>query len=135
MNKPIARLAFVATSLMVVLVIATTYWQAWAAGGLADRQENQIERVAQFTIERGRIVTREPAAVLARNRPKRVAGRTLFFRRYPPGGLAAHVVGYSTQGRSRAGLERSRNDYLTASNQNLSTLVESSLDKLTGATI
>ncbi|MBA3428282.1 MAG: hypothetical protein H0U07_06885 [Actinobacteria bacterium] len=135
MNKPIARLAFVATSLMVVLVVATTYWQAWAAGGLADRQENQIERVAQFTIERGRIVTREPAAVLARNRPKRVAGRTLFFRKYPPGGLAAHVVGYSTQGRSRAGLERSRNDYLTASNQNLATLVESSLDKLTGATI
>jgi len=86
MNKPIARLAFVATSLMVVLVIATTYWQAWAAGGLADRQENQIERVAQFTIERGRIVTREPAAVLARNRPKRVAGRTLFFRKYPAGG-------------------------------------------------
>jgi len=135
MNKPIARLAVVGTSMMVVLVVATTYWQAWAAGGLADRQENQIERVAQFTIKRGRILTRDPAAVLARNRPKRVAGRTLFFRQYPPGGLAAHVVGYSTQARSRAGLERSRNDYLTASNQNLSTLLESSLDKLKGATI
>ena len=135
MNRPIARLAFVGTSMMVVLVVATTYWQAWAAGGLADRQENQIERVAQFTIKRGRIVTRDPAAVLARNRTRRVAGRTLFFRQYPPGGLAAHVVGYSTQARSRAGLERSRNDYLTASNQNLSTLLESSLDKLKGATI
>ncbi len=135
MNGPIARLAVVATSLMVVLVVATTYWQAWAAGGLADRQENQIERVAQFTIKRGKIVTLEPRTVLAKNRAKRVAGRTLYFREYPPGGLAAHVVGYSTQGRSRAGLERSRNDYLTASNQNLSTLLESSLDKLKGATI
>ena len=135
MNKPIARLAVVGTSMMVLLVVATTYWQAWAAGGLADRQENQIERVAQFTIKRGRIVTKDPAAVLARKRPKRVAGRTLFFRKYPPGGLAAHVVGYSTQSRYRTGLERSRNDYLTASNQNLSTLLESSLDKLKGATI
>ena len=41
--------------LIVVLVVATTYWQAWAAADLADRQDNQIEQVAQFTIERGEI--------------------------------------------------------------------------------
>jgi peptidoglycan glycosyltransferase len=45
------------------------------------------------------------------------------------------VVGYSTQGRSRAGLERSQNDYLTASNANLGTLLETSLDKLKGSTV
>jgi peptidoglycan glycosyltransferase len=64
-----------------------------------------------------------------------VSGRTLYFRRYPTNGLAAHVVGYSTQGRARAGLERSQNDYLTGSNQDLSTLLEASLDKLKGTTI
>ena len=133
MNGPIARLALLATSMMIVLVVATTYWQAWAAGGLADRQENQVERVAQFTIKRGLIGSRH--VPLARNKPKKVGGRTLYFREYPHNGLAAHVVGYSTQGRSRAGLERSRNDYLTGSNSNLSTLLESSLDKLKGATI
>ena len=133
MNRAISRLALVATSLMVVLVVATTYWQAWAAGGLADRQENQVERVAQFTVKRGLIGSRH--VPLAWNKPRRVAGRTLYFRRYPTNGLAAHVVGYSTQGRARAGLERSRNDYLTASNQNLSTVLESSLDKLKGATV
>ncbi len=133
MNKPISRLAVLATSMMVVLVVATTYWQAWAAGGLADRQENQVERVAQFTVKRGLIGSRH--VPLAWNTTKRVSGRTLYFRRYPTNGLAAHVVGYSTQGRARAGLERSRNDYLTASNQNLSTLLESSLDKLKGSTI
>ncbi len=133
MNRPIARLAFVSTGLMVVLVVATTYWQAWAAADLADRQDNQIERVAEFTIKRGLIGSRH--VPLAWNTTRRVGGRTLYFRRYPTNGLAAHVVGYSTQGRARAGLERSQNDYLTASNQDLSTLVESSLDKLTGATI
>jgi peptidoglycan glycosyltransferase len=46
--------------------------------------------------------------------------------------LTAHVVGYSTVGRSRTGLERSLNDYLTASNANLSTLVDKALDELRG---
>jgi peptidoglycan glycosyltransferase len=73
--------------------------------------------------------------VLARNVPRKVGGRTLYFRRYPPDGLAAHVVGYSTQARSRAGLERSRNDYLTASNSNLSTVVGKTLDELRGSTV
>ena len=120
---------------MVVLVVATTYWQAWAAGDLRDRQDNQIQRVAQFTIERGDIVARNPRTVLAQNLERKVGGRTLYFRRYPPGGLVAHIVGYSTQARSRAGLERSRNDFLTASNQNLSTVVERTLDDLKGATV
>ena len=59
-------------------------------------------------------------------------GQTLYFRRYPTRGLAAHVVGYSTQVRSRAGLERSMNDFLTGSNANLSTVVDTEVDKLFG---
>jgi len=135
LNRAITRLAVVGTGLMVVLVVATTYWQAWAAGGLNDRQDNQIQRVAQFTIKRGQILANNPRTVLARNEARKVGGRTLYFRRYPPNGVAAHVVGYSTQARSRAGVERSRNDYLTASNRNLSTVVSKTLDELRGATI
>ena len=133
MNRAITRLALVGTGLMVALVVATTYWQAWAAGDLADRQDNQIQRVAQFTIERGKIVAGK--TVLATNRARKVGGRTLYFRRYPSNGLAAHVVGYSTQERARAGLERSRNDYLIAANQNLSTVYRRTLDELKGATV
>ncbi len=55
MNKQITRLALTGLGMIVALVVATTYWQAWAAGDLADRQDNQIQRVAQFTIERGEI--------------------------------------------------------------------------------
>ncbi len=135
MNRAITRLALVGTGLMVALVVATTYWQAWAAGDLADRQDNQIQRVAQFTIKRGEITASKPGTVLARNEARKVSGRTLYFRRYPTNGLAAHVVGYSTQERARAGLEASLNDYLIASNRNLSTVYNRTIDELKGATV
>jgi penicillin-binding protein A len=132
-NRQITRLAVTGTGLIVALVVATTYWQAWAAGDLADRQDNQIERVAQFTIERGDIRSR--GLNYAINRAEKVGGRTLYFREYPQRGLAAHVHGYSTQSRFRTGLERSMNDYLTGQNANLSTVLDTTLDRLKGTTI
>ena len=132
MNRQIVRLMYVSLALVGVLVVMTTYWQTWAAPGLADRQDNAIKRVAEFSVDRGLIFSWQPRRRLARNVERTVDGRTLFFRRYPYGRLAAHVVGYSTAGRSRTGLERSLNDYLTASNANLSTLVDKALDELRG---
>ena len=67
--------------------------------------------------------------MLAANVATKSAGGTLYFRRYPQHGLASQVVGYSTQGRSRAGIEREENAYLTASNANLGTI----FDKLSDA--
>ena len=132
MNKQIVRLTYVALVLVGALVVMTTYWQTWAAASLADRQDNAIKRVAEFAIDRGLIFSFEPRKRLARNVEREVDGKTLFFRRYPYGALAAHVVGYSTVGRSRTGLERSLNDYLTASNQSLSSFVDAALDELRG---
>ena len=54
----------------------------------------------------------------------KAGGQTLYFRRYPTNGFASQTVGYSTQGRSRAGLEREENAYLTASNANLGTIFD-----------
>jgi penicillin-binding protein A len=135
MNRQISRLALVGLVLIVALIVGTTYWQTWASAGLADRQDNAIQRVAQFTIKRGLIYLADGRRVLASNVQKRVGGRTLYFRRYPRGRLTAHVVGYSTQGRSQAGLERSMNDYLVGANANLSTVLDTTIDRLTGATI
>jgi len=132
-NKQITRLALAGVGLIVVLVVATTYWQAWAAGDLADRQDNQIQRVAEFTIKRGEI--RGHGITYARNRQEKKGGRTFYFREYPTRGLAAHVHGYSTQSRFRTGLERSMNDYLTGQNANLSTVLDTFVDKAKGATI
>jgi peptidoglycan glycosyltransferase len=135
MNKQITHVAVFALVLLAALILGTTYWQAWAAPDLADKQDNSIQRVAQFTVKRGLIYAGDGRTVLAANRARRVQGQTLYFRRYPTHGLAAHIVGYSTQVRSRAGLERSENDFLTGSNANLSTVVDTTLDRLTGATI
>jgi peptidoglycan glycosyltransferase len=135
MNRQIVRLTYVALALVGVLVVMTTYWQTWAAAGLAARQDNAIRRVAEFSIDRGLVFSFEPRKRLARNRERDVDGKTLYFRRYPYGSLTAHVVGYSTVGRSRTGLERSLNDYLTASNANLSTLVDRTVDELRGKTV
>jgi penicillin-binding protein A len=135
MNRQISRLALVGLVLIVALIVGTTYWQTWASAGLADRQDNAIQRVAQFTVKRGLIYLADGRRVLASNVPKRIGGRTLYFRRYPRGRLTAHVVGYSTQARSQAGIERSMNDYLVGANANLSTVLDTTIDRLTGATI
>jgi peptidoglycan glycosyltransferase len=134
MNRQIARLALVGVALLGALIVATTYWQTWATAGLADRQDNEIQRVAQFSIKRG-LIRAADGTILASNRIKKVGGQTLYFRRYPQHGLFAHVVGYSTQSRSRAGLESSMNDYLTGSNQNLDTVLKTTLERIRGATI
>jgi penicillin-binding protein A len=134
MNQQISRLAVASLVLVIALIVGTTYWQAWAAPSLADRRDNSIKVVAQFTIKRGAIFAAD-GSVLARNRPRRVSGKTFYFRRYPARERFAHAVGYSTQARSRSGVEQSRNDYLTGANANLATLLDTTLDRIRGATI
>ena len=135
MNRQITHLAVVGLVLIASLIVGTTYWQSWAAGGLADRQDNAIKLVAQFSIKRGQIRAAD-GEVLATNRVKKTkSGQTIYLRRYPKGSLFAHLVGYSTVSRARSGLEQSMNDYLTGSNTNLKSVINTTLAKLSGATI
>jgi len=135
MNRQVSHLGIASLVLLATLIVGTTYWQTWANAGLADRQDNDIRLVAQFTIKRGKIYAADGRTLLATNVTKKVGGQTLYFRRYPSGPLFADVVGYSTQSRNRTGLEQSYNDYLTGSNANLDTVFRSALDKLRGATV
>jgi penicillin-binding protein A len=135
LNTQITRLAVASIVLVVALVIGTTYWQTWASAGLADRQDNALVRVAQFTVDRGKIYAADGKFLLATNVKKKVSGQTYYFRTYPSGNLAPHVVGYSTQTRSRAGLERSESDYLTGANGSLSSVTQREFDKLEGITV
>jgi penicillin-binding protein A len=84
-------------------------------------------------VRRGPILA--PTRVLARNQVERRRGKTFYFRKYPQGRLAAHVVGYSTISRSRAGLEKSLNGILTGTDRALSDLVDQQLDELKGKPI
>jgi peptidoglycan glycosyltransferase len=136
MNKRISQVAIVSLVLLATLIVGTTYWQTWAAGGLAARQDNEIQRVAQFTIDRGKIYAANGKTLLAGNKKvKSKDGRTLYFRTYPSKGLASQVIGYSTQSRSRTGLERTENSYLTGSNADLGTILSTVGDRLKGTTI
>jgi peptidoglycan glycosyltransferase len=135
MNKQISRVALFALVLLAALIVATTYWQTWASGGLAARQDNEIQRVAQFEIKRGLIYASDGKTVLAANVRRKKGGQTLYFRTYPTHGFASQVVGYSTQSRSRAGIERQENSYLTASDKNVNTILNTLGDRLRGATI
>jgi penicillin-binding protein A len=135
LNKQVSHLGVAALVLLAALIVGTTYWQTWANASLADRQDNAIRTVAQFTIKRGKIYAADGRTLLATNVKKNVGGQTLYFRRYPSGPLFADVVGYSTQSRNRTGLEQSYNDFLTGSNANLDTVFRSTVDKLRGSTV
>jgi len=135
MNRQVTRLAVASIALITALIVATTYWQTWAVAGLETRQDNALQRVAEFTIDRGRIYTGRSKTLLATNVKRKKNGQTFFYRRYPHGTLAPHVVGYANQSRSRAGIERSYNDYLTGANGDLRSVAKSTLDQLTGVTV
>src|SRR5207302_5990414 len=135
LNKQVSQVGVAALVLIVALIVGTTYWQTWANAGLADRQDNSIRLVAQFSIKRGKIYEADGKTVLATNVKKKVGGQTLYFRRYLTGPLFSDVVGYSTQTRNQTGLERAYNDHLTGSNANLDTVFHKALVKLKGTTV
>jgi penicillin-binding protein A len=132
-NVQIRRLFFVFAALFVSLVAMSTYW-LWKAPDLEARRGNPQLLVRQVTIKRGLIYAANGKTIFATNRKKRVQGRTWYLRRYPARGLVAQTVGYSTIERSRTGLEKSLNDYLTGSNANLRTLFDRTVDTLKGIT-
>jgi penicillin-binding protein A len=135
MNRQISQIGVAALVLIAALIVGTTYWQTWANAGLADRQDNAIRLVAQFSVKRGKIYAADGKTLLATNVVRKRNGQTLYFRRYPTGPLFSDVVGYSTRTRNQTGLERSYNDYLTGSNSNLDTVFHATLDKLKGSTV
>jgi peptidoglycan glycosyltransferase len=132
MNVQIRRLFYVFCFLFVALIATATYW-LWRAPELEARQGNPQLIVRELEVRRGQIRAADNETVLAGNRRRELEdGRVWWVRRYPQGELTAHAVGYSTIARSRTGLEQSLNDYLTGSNANLSTVIDTTLDRLRG---
>jgi peptidoglycan glycosyltransferase len=134
MNARVRIVALSSLTLLVALIVASTYWQTWAAADLANKSDNSIRQISEFTIDRGRIFAAD-GTTLAKNRIVHVGGTTYYFRRYPLGSLTAAAVGYATQTRSRTGLERSANDYLTGADQSLAGAIKQIGDRLLGSTI
>jgi peptidoglycan glycosyltransferase len=133
-NKQLLHVSVASLVLLAVLIVSTTYWQTWAVGDLANRQDNAVALVARLTVDRGKILG-PGGTVFAANRIHHKRGLTTFSRRYPQGGLAEPVLGYSTTAGTTTGLEESLDDYLTGANTNLSNAFTQTLDKLGGQTV
>ncbi len=125
MNTQLRHLAVVATVLIAVLIGATTYWQAWAAGGLANRQGNAVQNVAQLEIDRGTIFAANGTR-LAWSVPRKKSGLTTYSRKYTSNGAFAQVL---------AGLEQSLANDLSGTNTNLTNAFSQELDRLGGKTV
>jgi penicillin-binding protein A len=133
-NKQILHVSVATLVLLAALIVSTTYWQTWAVGDLADRQDNAFELVARLTVDRGKILS-PGGTVWAANRERHKHGLTLFTRRYPQNALAPQVIGYSTAAGTTTGLEESLDAYLTGANTNLSNTFTAELRKLGGQTV
>jgi penicillin-binding protein A len=125
-NKQIRHVSVAALILLAVLVVATTYWQTWAVGDLAARQDNETKLIQRLTIDRGKIFAAD-GTLLATNRRTRKHGLTTFTRHYPQNELAPQVIGYSTTAGTTTGLEQAFDDYLTGANTNLSNSLRNAL--------
>ncbi|MDX6532425.1 MAG: penicillin-binding protein [Gaiellales bacterium] len=135
MNPRIGGLFKMAAIGVAVLVTMTAYWQIWAAGELAAREDNARLVYRELQIRRGLIYASDGKTVIAGNIKRRRNGLDVFLRRYPFGSLFGHPVGYNTIGQGRTELELSENDYLTASNADLSTVFDRIGEKLQGQTV
>ncbi|HKC19520.1 MAG TPA: penicillin-binding transpeptidase domain-containing protein, partial [Candidatus Dormibacteraeota bacterium] len=133
MNKQLLHVSVAALVLLAALIVSTTYWQTWAVGDLADRQDNSIQLITRLTVDRGKILA--GGQVLATNRRHRKNGLTIFTRRYPSGNLAPQVLGYATEAGTETGLEQSLNDYLTGANTNITNAFKAELRRLGNQTV
>lgn len=135
MNQRISHVFVVVAALLVSLIVTVSYWQVWAAPSLASRQSNARLVYRELTIDRGQILAAD-GTVLARNRSKKTRnGTTAYSRTYPAGADASAVVGYSTLGFSRAGIEQSQNDFLTGATSSLAQGLTNIFDKTLGTTV
>lgn len=108
MNRPIRRLFILSALMFASLAGMLGYHQVVQAERLAENPYNTRKVFAQMRIQRGLILASDKAELSA-NRLE----DDLYYRTYPGGDLAPHVTGYSNVTYGQTGLERSHNDYLT----------------------
>ena len=136
MNKQISRLALVALLLLASLIVATTYWQTWAAAGLAATpgQRDPARRAVPDQARADLRVRRQDGA-RRRTARKKAGGQTLYFRTLPDARASRRRRRLLDAG-PLARRHRARGERVPdASNANLGTIFDKLTDKLKGATV
>ena len=115
MNRPIRRVAVVVLVLLFALLVNVNWVQAFEAGSLSQRTDNQRVRVAEYSRERGSILVGGEA--IARSTP--TDDSLKYLRRYPGGAEYAPVTGYYSILYGSTGIEHSQNPSLAGTDSRL----------------
>jgi peptidoglycan glycosyltransferase len=108
-NRPTARIFLTVVVLFGLLVAFTSRWTVFEAQALRDNPANRRALLQEERVKRGTI----RAAVGSVLAASRAIGGGRYARRYPPGDLFAHPVGYFSIDRGTTGLEESYGDALS----------------------
>lgn len=125
MNKPIRRLAVFSLALFGVLLLNTTWIQAFQAEWLREHEFNRRDVAERTSLPRGPIVVGNEQIATSTF----LEEEEYYQREYPEGELYAHPVGvFNPMG--NFGIEQTHNSYLNGSDESL--MVRNFLDMLTG---
>jgi peptidoglycan glycosyltransferase len=117
-NRPIRRVGYAVTVLILLLVAQLTYLQVVDAHNLANNPKNVRKQLKDYNRARGKILTAD-GQVVAESMP--TTGDFKYMRQYPQIGLFAHIAGYQSFVNlvGSSGVEESYNDVLTGQDTSL----------------
>jgi penicillin-binding protein A len=117
-NRPIRRVGYAVTVLILLLVAQLTYLQVVDAAHLADDKRNPRGALKEYNRARGEILTAD-GTIVAESQP--TTGDFKYVRSYPQQGLYAHTVGYQSfvDLVGSSGVENSYNKVLTGQDTGL----------------
>jgi len=117
-NRPIRRVGYAVTVLILLLVAQLTYLQVVDADNLANNPKNVRSQLKEYNRARGNILTAD-GQIVAQSIP--TTGDFKYLRQYPQVSLFAHVAGYQSFVNlvGSSGVEESYNDVLTGQDPSL----------------
>ena len=118
MNRPIRRVGYAVTILILLLIGQLTYLQVVDANNLANDPNNVRKQLKDYNRARGKILTAD-GQIVAESKP--TTGDFKYLRVYPQVSLFAHVAGYQSFVNlvGSSGVEESYNKELTGQDASL----------------
>ncbi|MDZ5444254.1 penicillin-binding transpeptidase domain-containing protein [Micromonospora sp. 4G57] len=115
MNAPLRRVGVVVMILFGLLFANLNWIQAYKADEYRNSDYNGRVQVAEYERKRGNIEVGGTAYALS----KETGGKLRFLRTYPGGETYAHVLGYKPVNLAETGIERTENDFLAGTSDQL----------------
>jgi peptidoglycan glycosyltransferase len=120
MDRQIRKLGAALLVLFLALFVQVNYLQVIAADELANHPGNvKRQLIAEYDVLRGKILANDGKTVLAQSVESTPGDEFRYLRTYPQGALYGHLTGFYSIVSGRSGLERSFNEYLTGSADDL----------------